>query len=138
VEQAISECAFHPLIHATIDKCWDLPSDSSGATTEVTELPVAKSLKYPVGVMLWVARAAHWSLRNTALHAARNTFDSFLNTWIERVSLVFMWEPIAHFALTTLEFHNALVPSKINGVSVHAKIKAAPPPNQQGNKNGKH
>mmetsp|Transcript_101824 Transcript_101824/g.175762 ORF Transcript_101824/g.175762 Transcript_101824/m.175762 type:complete len:396 (-) Transcript_101824:142-1329(-) len=128
VEHATSECAFHPLIHATIEKCLELPEDSQNKKVRVTDLPVAKSLKHPSGVMLWVARAAHWSVRNSALHGARIAFDFFLETWIKLVSLVAVWELLAHLALAMLEFHSALIALKNNGVLVHAKIKVAPSP----------
>ena len=55
VEHTTTECAFHPLIHDTFDKCWDLPPDLAGVKTKVTDLPIAKWLKHPARGMLWVA-----------------------------------------------------------------------------------
>jgi hypothetical protein len=77
--------------------------------------------------MLWVARAAHWSIRNTALHGAVITYDLFLDTWIKLVAVVAIWEPLAKFAQAILEFFHALQALKNNGVLVHTKIRVVPP-----------
>ena len=73
VEHTTTECAFHPLIHDTFDKCWDLPPDLAGVKTKVTDLPIAKWLKHPARGMLWVAILERPT--DTALHGACITFD---------------------------------------------------------------
>ena len=126
VEHAVQSCALHPLIHDPIDKCWEIPPNAQ-AVKSVESLPQAKSLQHPAGVMLWVARAAHWSVRHTDLHEAVVTYDLFLDTWIKLVALVAIWEPLAKFSQAILEFYHALQALKLNGVLVHTKIQVAAP-----------
>ena len=77
VGHAVQSCAFHPLIHDTVDKCSEIPPNAQAGKSMVS-LPEAKFLKHPAGVMLWVAHGM--------LHTRLSETQPRMGMWLRMTS----------------------------------------------------
>ena len=95
VDHALSGCQFHALVYDALDQSW-APVTRGNKRHTVHTLPVALTLATPVGIMLWTARAAHWSLRcATCQNAAAPTFEAFIKALVTFVEKVAAWQGLS-------------------------------------------
>ena len=127
VDHALYSRRFHSLILDVIDKCWS-PVVQGNVLHSARSLPAALSLATPLVVMLWTARAAHWSLRCAVRqHMAYPTFDAFLSTWVTLVDKVTSWEGLSQMAQAFLTFKNALILLRTSAALPTSKINVSKP-----------
>ena len=101
---------------------FDAPDHSRAPVTRgntrhsVRTLLVALTLATPLGIMLWSARAAHWSLRcATRQNAAVPTFEAFITAWVTFVEKVTAWQGVSPLTDAFLAFRNALLTLQTTG-----------------------
>ena len=108
VHHALNACHFHVPIFDSLEKCWE-PFVHKGQTFNIRAIPDLLSFSHPLGVMVWVARSAHWSLRNSLAQGGVPAFDSFLTIWGKMVHVVSQWEPLSKFGEVFTLFHTSLM-----------------------------
>ena len=94
-------------IFDSLEKCWEAVAHNC-VQYNLRSIPVAISFLCPQGIMLWAARAAHWTLHNSTLPGDVPTFDMFLTIWTRTVQVVASWEPLGHYSAVFLQFHSSL------------------------------
>ena len=63
----------------------------------VRSIPMTLSFSHPLGIMVWTARAAHWTMLNSLLKGGMPTFATFLTVWMRTRESVASWEPLSNF-----------------------------------------
>ena len=102
-----TKCRFHILAFDTLEKCWP-PFSHAGRQYNMRAIPPVFSFSHPVGIMVWAAQAAHWSLRNSLRRGGHPTFEAFLTIWGKIIHLLSQWEPMSKFSDIFMRFHSSL------------------------------
>ena len=100
--------------------------EADSCTYTSRTLPTELSFKEPLGIMVWAAQAAHWSLRNSLIRGGLPSYDQFLMIWIKFVSFMISWEPLSAFSDVFSQFHKALGSLSLRGILITAKIVYVP------------
>ena len=118
LHHSLNACRFHVLIFDSLEKCW-APVTQGGVRYNVRCIPTVLSSSTPLGIMVWVARAAHWSLRNSLLRGGQPSSEAFLTVWTKTIQVVALWEPLQRFSGVFQQFHSSLLQDDHGSLITH-------------------